>query len=153
MIVKKHDHEINDTMGVIYPIRQKNIGLLRKRKHPIYVKYLPHAGSQNSTRLKKGDFLFLYLSRKDKSVICYSKISSVSFKTPGEIMTRHLNEIQLNKDEFIEYVKDRKNKLLLFLELESLIELDKPYYLDYPITMAGKYVSKSELCKIIECEN
>jgi len=149
IIVKKNNDEINSTIGIVYPLRQENIDLLKKRKHPVYVKYISHTGSRNPTRLKKGDFLLLYLSGKDKSVTYYSEISSLSFKTPDEIMTYHLDRIQMHEDEFMEYVRDRKNKVLLFLELENLIELEKPYYVDYPITMAGKYVSKPELYRII----
>ena len=140
---------IKNKIGIIYPATQKNIKTLKKRKKPVFVKYITYDKSKNATKLRPGDFLLLYVSQMNKSITHYSKISSVSFKSCDKIMRYYLYRIQMNKNEFKEYVQDRKNKLLLFLELEKLTELKKQYFANYPITMSGKYVSESDLYCII----
>jgi hypothetical protein len=141
--------DVRGAIGIIYPVIQENIEILKKRERPVYVKYLTHTKSKNPTRLRKGDFLLLYLSREDKTIRWYSEILSVSFKMPDDIIAHHLDRIQMHENEYMRYVQERRNKPLLFLELKRLVELERPYSVHYPITMAGRYVPNSEYRSII----
>lgn len=142
-------NEDEEIVGIIYPVMQNNFDILKERKNPAYVKFITHVKSKNPTRLRKGHYLLFYLSRKDKSIIGYAKINAVSFKTAFEINDKYLNRIQMEQKEFDGYILDRESKQLLFLELEEIIVLDKPMPVDYPITMAGQYVSINEMKRLL----
>ena len=118
-----------------------NFNLLKKRKTPVYVKYITHPGSKNATRLKKEHYLLFYLSRMDKSIVGYTKIKNISYKMPEEIKADQLNKIQMEKKEFDAYSSDRQSKPLLFLELDRIVTLENPVKMEKPMTMAGQYVS------------
>jgi len=130
--------------GIIYPLNDHNFNILKKREKPVYVKYPSRAG-KHPTKLKQGHLLFFYLSRKDKSIIGYSKIKEVSIKTPQEVLQHYTRSMQMNDDEFNKYTIKRKDKKLLVLMLDDIVELEKNITIDYPITMAGKYISTDEM--------
>ena len=139
-----------DINGIIYPVNMNNFKLLLKRKKPMYVKFLIHKKSKNPTRLLKGDTLFLYLSHKDKSIIGYSKIQNISFLTPIEIQNNYIGRIQMEPQEYTVYIKGRLDKPLISLELSKIVELKTPIIIDYPITMAGKYVYGNTINNLIQ---
>ena len=128
---------------------QSNYDILKERKDPVYVKYITHSRSKNPTKLQKGHFLLLYISKKNKSIVGYAKIKDVSLKMPAEIKQNYLNRIQMQREEFNEYILDRDSKGLIFLELEEIVELEKPVLVGYPITMAGRYVSIEEKKRLV----
>ena len=135
----------NKIGGVIYPLNENNYVLLKQRKKPIFIKFLPHSNSKNPTKLCPGNYLLFYLSKQNKSIIGYSKINDIFFKTPTEINQQYIDEIQMDKIEFERYVKNRENKPLMVLILDRIIDFKKKISIDYPITMTGKYISKDEL--------
>jgi len=122
--------------GIIYPIPQEDYDTLKSRKNPIYIKFL----SKNSTELKIGHILIFYLSRKNKTLIGYSKIINVYFKSPLDILKYHKDNTQMKEEKIIEYIHTRENKNILVLELDEIKDFDIPIKIDYPITMMGKYV-------------
>lgn len=135
--------------GIIYPIREKNFQIIKNRKEPCYIKYLPHIKSKSPKTLKKGHFLLFYLSAKNKSLGGYAKIKSSTFQNPSDIEMKYMDRIQMDKKDFYEYTLDRMDKKLLFLELDDVIVFNKPVKLEYPITMGGKYITSGELSNII----
>ena len=139
----------NDIVGIIYSLRENNYDYLKKRKSPIYIKYIPHADSKNPTKLCKGHRLFFYISGKEKTIAGYSKIRKVAFCLPEEIRQNYMDRIQMTSDEFITYVSQRDSKSLLTLELENIIELQNEVRVPYPITMGGKYLSSNAVKNLL----
>jgi hypothetical protein len=135
--------ETHEIKGVIFPIRRINYNILKKRNNPIFIKFLTHSDSKNPTKLQSDHFLLLYLSKSNKSIIAYSQIKRITFKKPLEVLKYHLDDIQMEKEEFSKYIQNRENKSLVLLELKKISELDNPVPVDQPITMAGMYVSKN----------
>jgi hypothetical protein len=133
-----------ELFGVIFPLRRNNFELLKIRKNPIYIKYITHSKSKYPTKLHSGHYLFFYISREKKSLIGYSKIKGVKFDLPSNLVEISENNIQMNMDEFKNYTNDRNFKLMLVIELEKIIEFEKPNKIAYPITMAGRYVYSDE---------
>ncbi len=142
------DH--NKIAGAIYPLRKNNFDILQKRENPIYVKFIAHTTSKNPTRLSKGHYLLLYLSRRDNTINGYAKIHKVSFKTPLDIKQNYINRIQMKKAEFDRYIIGRESKPLLFLELEKIVKLKKNITFNQRITMAGQYISTKEMKRLLE---
>lgn len=139
----------NEVNGVIYPIRNHNYKRLLTKSNPIYVKYIPHSNSKNATRLQIGNYIFFYLSKGDKLIIGYSKIKKITFKTSEELIKSSINQIQMDKEEFIHYIQNREEKELLVLELKKIMSLTNSINSPYPISMAGRYVSKEETKKFL----
>jgi len=135
-------HEIG---GVIYPIRKNNYNLLKERSSPIYIKFLSHSSAKNPTRLRSGHYLIFYLSGANKSIIAHSKIVEVLFKKPIQIQEHHINDIQMEKEEFDIYTRNRENKSLILLKLNNIIEFENPIEIDYSISMTGMYISKESV--------
>lgn len=134
--------------GIIYPLKQKDFDLLKKRDDPIYVKFTRHEKSNKELRLSKNDFLLFYISRKRKAIEGYGKITNVYFISPDKVINNYLNRIQMRKKYFETYISDRESKDLLAIEIESVIELNKPIKPNKPITMAGRYVTDKEIKKM-----
>ena len=137
--------ESNRPMGVIYGLRHNNYKRLLSRKKPVYVKFIPHSNSKHPTKIDTNDFLFFYISGKSKSIAGYAKIATVSFKQPSEIQNCYLNNIQMDRIEFQNYILNRETKNLLFLELNDIIEFKKMIPVEYPITMGGKYITQEDI--------
>lgn len=135
------NNDENEIIGIVYPLRKNNFELLKKRKNPVYIKYTPHSNSKNPTKICEGNFLLFYLAHGSKLIIGYSKIIKVTFKLPFDIKQQYIDRIQMEKNEFDRYISTRKSKSLLFLELERIIEFQNPVKVNYPITMAGRYVT------------
>jgi len=142
----------NDIVGIIYPLRQENYQLINRIKEPVYVKFITHTNSKNPTKLKHNNYILFYQSGKNKTIVGYSKIISISFKKATEIKNEYLSRIQMNENDFCSYVKGRESKLLLFLELDQIMTLEQPVELSFPITMAGQYITKNDLRTIINIE-
>ncbi len=136
--------------GIIYSLKEHNFDLLHKRTKPVYVKYLPQGGGKYPTKLTPGHFILFYLSGGSKSIIGYAEISDVAIKYPPEIERNYSNRMQMDCDEFDEYTLDRKDKTMIVLILENLVVLKKLIPIQFPITMAGKYISKDELKQILK---
>lgn len=139
----------NGISGIIYPIKEHNINLLNKRDKPAYVKYITHSNSKNPTQLQKDHYLLLYLSGKSKNIVGYSKIKGIMFMKPDEIKKKYLYQIQMDEKEFSNYTSNRLSKYLIYLELYKLIFLKSPFRIEYPITMAGRYVSLNEIKRVL----
>jgi hypothetical protein len=135
-------------IGIIYPLHNHNFDRLKKKKNPVYVKYLTHVNSRHATKIHEGDFLFFYRSGGDKSIIGFSKIVKISFKTPLDIEQHYLDRIQMEKNEFEKYISNRKSKPLIFLELKEILKFEKPANIDFRMTMVGKYISIDEIRRI-----
>ena len=135
----------NEIVGVIYSLRKNNFDILQKRENPIYVKFIAHTTSKNPTRLNKGHFLLLYLSRRNNSISGYAKINKVSFKTPSDIKQNYIERIQMKKEEFDRYIIGRESKPLLFLELKEIVKIKKNITINHRMTMAGKYITNNEM--------
>jgi len=136
-----------DICGVVFPITEKHLELLKKRKNPIYVKYLAHS---KSTVLKEGNSVLFYVARSKKYVSSYSKIKKINFLKPEEIICKELSRIQMNREDFEKYTSNRKEKPLIILELDDIKDFNPPIILDFPITMTGKNLTKEELDRIIK---
>ncbi len=143
----KNECEIS---GIIYPLNENNYNNLKKREKPIYVKFLTHTNSKNPTKLQKGHYLLFYISNSTKSVAGYSQIVDILFKLPIEIKKNFINQIQMDKNEFTSYIKDREAKPLIILVLNKIIDLKKEKHVSYPITMTGKYLLTNELNQYIK---
>ncbi|MDO9538173.1 MAG: DUF365 domain-containing protein, partial [Thermoplasmata archaeon] len=130
--------------GIIYPIMQNNFTILMTRTNPVYVKFITHTKSKKPTKLQKENYLLFYLSKNDKSIIGYSKIQKISFEQPHDILNNFINRIQMNECEFSAYIQGRKSKQLIVLELEKIYKLKKRVIISFPMTMAGRYVSKEQ---------
>jgi hypothetical protein len=85
------------------------------------------------------------LSGGSKSIIGYSKIINVLFKTSSEVKQYYINRIQMGKEDFDNYIKNRESKALLLLELENIVEFKKMISVDFPMTMAGKYMQLDKI--------
>jgi len=133
--------------GVIYPIPMKHLELLRTRNDPAYIKYLTQ---KTNLFLKEGHYVLFYVTKKEKSILSYSKVKKICFLSPEQIIENKLGNIQMNKEDFEEYTSNRKTKPLFFLELEKIYNFEAPVFLNYPITMTGKRIFKGELDKIIK---
>lgn len=140
---------ITDIVGVIYSLRDHNYDLLKKRKSPVYIKYIPYAYSKKPTKLCKGHSLFFYISGKEKTIFGYSKIKEVTFCLPAEIKRNYMDRIQMTDKEFSKYVLQRDSKSLLTLELDDIIDLQDKVRVPYPITMGGKYVSLDDVKNLL----
>lgn len=140
----------NEISGVIYPLMRKNFNLLRKKRNPIYIKYITHTASKYPTRLIKGNFLLFYLSGENKSVVGYSKIIDIGFDLPSFVKEHFLDRIQMKEQEFDNYIKYRETKPLLILQLDEIKELSKSVVLPFSITMTGKYIYESDIKKITD---
>lgn len=134
--------------GVIYPLMYENFILLKSRKNPVYIKY-PARTLKKASPLKKGNILLLYQSKANKSIIAFGIIKNVSLKLPDEIKSKYLDKIQMEKDQFNNYISGRESKELLFIELDKIIEFNKPVISSRPITMAGLLIDKNEVNKIM----
>ena len=143
---------VNDEsiIGVIYPIRTKNYTRLKSVQSPVFIKYLQHFNNKNPTKLKNGHYIIFYLSKKDKKVIGYSQIKNIVFKLPEEIIKEDANNMQMEINEFNEYIKNRESKKLLILELDKIIDIINPKIISSGITMTGKYIKKDEFDYIIK---
>ena len=82
MMIPNEEHKI---IGAIYPLKKTNFDMLKKRRKPAYIKFLTHTNSRKPTKLHRGHFLLFYLSGGKKSIVGYSKIKEVLFKTPLDI--------------------------------------------------------------------
>ena len=51
----------------------------------------------------------------------------------------------MDKMEFQNYILNRETKNLLFLELNKIIEFKEMIYVEYPITMVGKYITQEDI--------
>jgi len=142
----------DEIIGIIYPLMQSNFNIFKKRRKPLYIKFLTHSKSKNPTKLQKGHYLLLYLSRRNKAIAGYAKIKKVSFRKVFEVQQKYINRIQMGRKEFDEYVFRRESKHLILLELNEIIELKKSVVVDYPITMAGRYVSFDEIKHLLGSE-
>jgi len=142
----KNDEKI---AGAIFPVMIKNLNLLKKKAAPVYVKYIAKVGSKRSTKLQKGHYLLFYLSKANKSIVAYAKIRSVSFANPSEVK-KNIDRIQMDEKEFSNYIKNREEKPLMFLELEKVVPLPEPVLIDYPITMTGRYISTKDIIHLIK---
>jgi len=142
MTKMKHENEI---AGVIYPLNKNNFGILKERKDPVYVKFLTRTNSKKPTKLHQGHLLFFYLSGENKSIVGYSKIKEVFFKTPSEIKHNYINRIQMEEEQFNSYILYRETKPLLLLGLDEIIGLKKEIPLDHPLTMTGQYIFLNEM--------
>lgn len=136
--------------GIIYPLKEENLGLLKEKSKPVYIKYLSRMKGKNPTKLQRGHYILFYLSRKDKTIVGYSKINNILFKTPSEIKQEYTNRIQMNDPAFDQYTKKRKDKSLIALEIEKFTELKNVVSINYPITMAGKYITMNEVKNFIK---
>ena len=125
----------------------KHLELLRTKKNPAYVKYLTQ---QSNLFLREGHYVLFYVTKKEKSILSYSKVKKISFLSREEIIEHKLDNIQMNKEDFEEYTSSRKTKPLFFLELDRIYNFEDPVFLNYPITMTGKRVLKGELDKILK---
>jgi len=143
----------NEIVGIIYSLKEHNYNYLKKRKSPIYIKYIIHGDSKNPTKLCKGHILFFYISSKEKTVVGYSKIREVTFCLPREIKQSYMDRIQMTDDEFNQYVSQRDSKLLLTLELDDIIDLQDKVRVPYPITMGGKYLSLDDVKNLLGNQN
>lgn len=139
-----------DIAGVIYSLQENNFEKLKNVKNPVYVKYLSRMEGKSPTKLTKGDHLFFYLSRENKSIIGHGKINNILFKKPDEIKKEFSNRIQMTDGEFDNYTKKRKSKQLLVLDLNNVTKFKNPVSLNQQITMGGQYVTKNELKNFIK---
>lgn len=139
---------VEDIKGVVFPLKERNLHLLKKRKNPVFVKYMGQSNLKNP-RSKRGDFLFFYISCKDKAITHYSKIEEAMHLKPNEVKKRYMSKIQMKEEEFEKYIEFREEKLMLVLTLNEIHKLNKKIKLKYPITMAGKHINSDEVDKIL----
>jgi hypothetical protein len=135
----------SDIAGVIYPLNKSNFILLQHRKNPMYVKYIIHTNSKKPTTLVKGNFLFFYISKANKSIVGYSKINEITFKNYMEIKKDFIENIQMRQEDFDKYSFKRENKPLICLKLDTIIEFNQAVTINFPMTMTGKYVTKDKI--------
>jgi len=134
----------DDKLIVIYPLMKHNYELLKTRLNPVYIKFIAREPKKKSINPQNIDYLYFYLSRHDKSIIGYSSIKTLKFLKPLDVENEFLSRIQMTKDDFTKYCKDRENKLLLTLELEKIIDLNPSLKLKAPLTMSGLLLKLSE---------
>ena len=139
-----------DSVGIIFPTRREHLSLLQSREKPVFVKFITHAGSKNATKLKPGDILFFYVSREEKKISHWAAITAVSFGKPDEVMRRFGHSVQMGKEDFLMYSRERMTKPLLILELDQITRLMYEQDSPYPITMVGKNISSEETRRLIE---
>ena len=49
--------DLNSKAGIILPLKRRNYALLKTRKNPAYIKYLPNIVSKPKTKLKAGNII------------------------------------------------------------------------------------------------
>ena len=130
----------SEIYACIYPLSEPHIDRFFNEGKKIFLKYLP----RESTNLKKNHKLLFYRSRRDKKIIGEGIIKKIEFLSPSEILDQYKHEIFLTKDELLSYVGSRGDKKMLTIHLSNITKYKVPLICSYPITMAGKYISKKE---------
>jgi hypothetical protein len=108
----------------------------------VFTKYTTHIPSEKSIRIRKGDKLFLYKSRAEKTVVGEAIIEKMEFLLHAEIIEKYREKLITPPEEMSKYVQGRTNKKMLVLELYNITKYSHPVKIKVPITMAGRYITK-----------
>ena len=76
-------------------------------------------------------------------------IKKIEFLYVKELKKKYGDKIFINNNELNLYKDGRENKLLLVLILDKIKKYTHEKYIDFPISMSGKYITKKDYNKII----
>jgi len=141
-----------DIFGVIFPIMEDNLAILKSNKNPVYIKYQRYTNPEKHFGIKINDFVFFYISRGNRTIDSYAKIKNIIFKTPNEVKKENINQIQMKLPQFEEYIKTRNEKPMLVLELSKITNLKNKINIEKSSTKAGRYVRIEEFNKLFKKE-
>lgn len=135
---------MNEIIGVIYPIPIEFIDRLFDGRTKVFVKYVAH----NTTKLAPRHKVVFYGSHGSRKLVGEGIIEKVEFLTPEAVLSRHKEDLFLNQEELLAYVRRSPSrtpsKEMLTLVMKKLKRY--PATVDYnkPITMAGQYLTAAE---------
>jgi len=129
-------------IGIIYPLPELLIFRIFDSGKNIFTKFTTHAPSEESVRIRKGNKLFLYKSRAEKTVVGEAIIEKMDFLLPAEVMEKYKEKLITPPEEMSKYVRGRNNKKMLVLELCNITKYSHPIEIKVPITMAGRHITK-----------
>jgi hypothetical protein len=129
-------------IGIIYPLPEQLILRIFDSGKNIFTKFTTHTPSEESVRIRKGDKLFLYMSRAEKTVVGAAVIEKLDFLLPAEVIDKYKDNLITPPEEMSKYVRGRNNKKMLILKLCNIKKYSHPIEVKVPITMAGRHVTK-----------
>ena len=144
-----------DLVAAVFPLPKEIVSRIFKGRRTVFVKYMPTRGRRGkfNTQIEPGTKMVIYESKGTKSLMGEALIKKVLFMMPNEAYRTYGNNLCLDYDEIVEYSNkypNRAEKPLLVLELESPHRYASPIKSPYPISMAGRYLSKMEYDKIFK---
>jgi len=132
---------------VVYPVPKKFTNSLFGFGKRVYLKYTTHEViSKNLQECKK---LIFYESRGNKKLIGEGNIEKIELLSLDEVLKKYKGNIFLNEEQLNSYSNGRTKKPVVFT-LKKLIKYEDGIRIDIPITMGGKYITKSEYHNILD---
>lgn len=128
-------------IGVIFPIPEKIIYRIFDMGMNVFTKFTTHTPSEKSIKIHKGDKLFIYQSKAEKTVVGEAIIEKMDFLLSDDVMDKYKEKLITPPEEMAKYVKGRTNKKMLVFELYNITKYNDPVKVNNPITMAGQYVT------------
>lgn len=136
-------------IGVIYPLPIEFIDRLFDGRPKVFVKYTAH----NRTRLVPRHRVVFYGSHGSKRLIGEGTIEKIEFLTPEAVLSKHKENLFLNQEELLAYVRRVPSRTLskemLTLVMKKLKRYPVPVDYNKPITMAGQYLTAAEYSSLI----
>lgn len=133
----------------MYPLPIELIDRLFDDRPKVFVKYVAH----NTTKLLPKHKVVFYGSHGSRKLIGEGTIEKVEFLTPEAVLSRHKEDLFLNQEELLAYVRRfpsrTPSKEMLILVMKKLKRYPVPVDYNRPITMAGQYLTAAEYGSLI----
>lgn len=136
-------------IGVVYPLPVELIDRLFDGRPKVFVKYVAH----NTTKLVSKHKVVFYGSHGSRKLRGEGTIEKVEFLTPNSVLSRHKEDLFLNQEELLVYVRRfpsrTPSKEMLILVMKKLKKYPIPVDYNKPITMAGQYLTAADYDSLI----
>ena len=139
-------------IGIIYPLSEQQIFRILNFGKNIFTKFTTHTPSEKSIKIRKGNKIFFYKSRAEKTVVGEAIIEKIDFLLPAEVMEKYEEKLITPPEEMSKYVRGRNNKKMLVLELCNITKYSNPIKLKKPLTMTGLYITEENQTDVIKSE-
>ena len=142
--------ELNEIIGVVYPVPVQYIDRLFDEDRNVFVKYV----RSPSIKVNPRDKVLIYASQGSKEVVGEGIIDALYFKTPEEVLKKYGDKLFLTRDELYDYARSQPTrpltKKMLVLVLSGLRKYSDAIKYPRPMTMAGEYITREKYESLVE---
>jgi len=127
-------------IGAIFPVKKEFLNRIFSNSKSVFVKF------SKLKKIEKGHKILFYAPHDIKALVGEATAKSIDFLSADETRKKFSQNLFLNNFEFNNYITKRwskisQNRKLLVIELENIIEYQKPISFPRRVTVAGYYIT------------